>query len=161
MKLLLTLLFTTVVSNLCGQNIHHQMISSQGKSSVTGSGIIVHHSVGQLSVTGNFKGNFSIQQGYQQSLWSNYLSSSEKVTLTTFPNPFTEFVYFNLKSMPSSTVTIQIFDINGKQVYQKEQFITNNQFTLKLSKLSKLSIGTYLVKLNGEQFKYYTKIIKI
>jgi hypothetical protein len=158
MKLLLTLLFTTVVSNLCGQNIHHQMISAQGKSSVTGSGIIVHHSVGQLSVTGNFKGNFSVQQGYQQSLWSNYLSSSEKVTLTTFPNPFTEFVYFNLKSMPSSTVTIQIFDINGKQVYQKEQFITNNQFTLKLSKLS---IGTYLVKLNGEQFKYYTKIIKI
>jgi hypothetical protein len=158
MKLLLTLLFTTVVSNLCGQNIHHQMISAQGKSSVTGSGITVHHSVGQLSVTGNFKGNFSVQQGYQQSLWSNYLSSSEKVTLTTFPNPFTEFVYFNLKSMPSSTVTIQIFDINGKQVYQKEQFITNNQFTLKLSKLS---IGTYLVKLNGEQFKYYTKIIKI
>jgi hypothetical protein len=158
MKLLLTLLFTTVVSNLCGQNMHHQMISAQGKSSVTRSGIMVHHTVGQLSVTGNFKGNFSVQQGYQQSLWSNYLSSSEKVTLTTFPNPFTEFVYFNLKSMPSSTVTIQIFDINGKQVYQKEQFITNNQFTLKLSKLS---IGTYLVKLNGEQFKYYTKIIKI
>jgi hypothetical protein len=158
MKLLLTLLFTTVVSNLCGQNMHHQMISAQGKSSVTRSGIMVHHTVGQLSVTGNFKGNFSVQQGYQQSLWSNYLSSSEKVTLTTFPNPFTEFVYFNLKSMPSSTVTIQIFDINGKQVYQKEQFITNNQFTLKLSKIS---IGTYLVKLNGEQFKYYTKIIKI
>jgi hypothetical protein len=158
MKLLLTLLFTTVVSNLCGQNMHHQMISAQGKSSVTRSGIMVHHTVGQLSVTGNFKGNFSVQQGYQQSLWSNYLSSSEKVTLTTFPNPFTEFVYFNLKSMPSSAVIIQIFDINGKQVYQKEQFITNNQFTLKLSKLS---IGTYLVKLNGEQFKYYTKIIKI
>jgi hypothetical protein len=158
MKLLLTLLFTTVVSNLCGQNMHHQMISAQGKSSVTRSGIMVHHTVGQLSVTGNFKGNFSVQQGYQQSLWSNYLSSSEKVTLTTFPNPFTEFVYFNLKSMPSSAVIIQIFDINGKQVYQKEQFITNNQFTLKLSKIS---IGTYLVKLNGEQFKYYTKIIKI
>ena len=158
MKILFTLIFTTVVYTLCGQNMHHQMISAQGKSSVTRSGIMVHHTVGQLSVTGNFKGNFSVQQGYQQSLWSNYLSSSEKVTLTTFPNPFTEFVYFNLKSMPSSTVTIQIFDINGKQVYQKEQFITNNQFTLKLSKLS---IGTYLVKLNGEQFKYYTKIIKI
>jgi hypothetical protein len=159
MKILLTLIFTAAVYNLCGQNMHHQMISAQGKSSVTSSGITVHHTVGQLSVTGNFKGNFSVQQGYQQSLWSNYLSSAEKVTLTTSPNPFTEFVHFNLNSIPIRKVTIQIFDINGKQVYhQKEQLITNNQFTLKLPELS---IGTYLVKLNGEQFKYYTKIIKI
>ena len=158
MKLVLTLIFTIVAYNLFGQQAHHQMISSQGKSSVTSSGLIVHHTVGQLSVTGNFKGNFSVQQGYQQSLWNNYLTTSNKITLTTYPNPFTEFVNFNLNSIQIGKITIQIFDINGKQVYHKEQLITNNQCTLKLSNLS---IGTYLVKLNGEQFKYYTKIIKI
>jgi amino acid permease len=158
MKLLLSLIFTTVVYSILGQNIHHQMMSAQGKSSVTSSGLIVHHTVGQLSVTGNFKGNFSIQQGYQQSLWSTYLSSSEKIILTTSPNPFTESVHFNLNSIHIRTITIQIFDTNGKQVYQKEQLITNNLFTLQLSELS---LGTYLVKLKGAQFQYYTKIIKI
>jgi hypothetical protein len=158
MKLLLTLIFTTVVYNLCGQNMHHQMISSQGRTSITNSGVIVKHTVGQLSVSGNFKGSVAVQQGYQQSLWSNYLTSSKKIILTTSPNPFTEFIHFNLNSIQIGKITIQIFDINGKQVYQKEQLITNKQCTLKLSELS---IGTYLVKLNGEQFNYYTKIIKI
>jgi hypothetical protein len=158
MKFLLTLIFTLVVYNLFGQKMHHQMISAQGKTSVTPSGVIVKHTVGQLSVTGNFKGPVAVQQGYQQSQWVNYLTPSKKKILTTSPNPFTEFVHFNLNSIRIGKITIQIFDIQGKQVYRKEKLITNKQFTLKLSKLS---IGTYLVKLNGEQFKYYAKIIKI
>lgn len=158
MKLVLTLIFTIVAYNLFSQKAHHQMISSQGKSSVTSSGLIVNHTVGQLSVSGNFKGSFSVQQGYQQSLWSNYLATSKKIVITTSPNPFTEFIHFNLNSIKISKITIQIFDINGKLVCLKEPLITNNQYTLNLSKLS---IGTYLVKLYGEQFKYYTKIIKI
>ena len=158
MKFIISLAFILTVISVSSQNIHHQMVSAQGKSSITSSGLIVHHTVGQLSVSGNFKGKFSVQQGYQQSLWSNYLTTSKKITLTTYPNPFTEFVNFNLNSIQIRKITIQIFDINGKQVYHKEQLITNNQCTLKLSNLS---IGTYLVKLNGEKFKYYTKIIKI
>jgi hypothetical protein len=158
MKLLLTLIFTTVVYNLCGQNMQHQTISARGKTSVTSSDLIIHHTVGQLSITDNFTRNFSIQQGHQQTLWSNYLSSSEKITLTTSPNPFTKFIHFNLNSKGIGKIEVHLFDINAKQAYQKEKLITNNQFTLKLSELS---IGTYLVKLNGRQFKYYAKIIKI
>lgn len=158
MKLLFTLIFTTIVCNLFGQKMHHQMISSQGKTSVTPSGLIVKHTVSQLSTTGSFSGSVAIQQGFQQSLWTNYLTSSKKIIFTTSPNPFTKFIHFNLNSTKIGKITIQIFNINGKQVYQKEQLITNNRCTLKLSKLS---IGTYLVKINSEQFKYYTKIIKI
>ncbi|MFT5214794.1 MAG: hypothetical protein ACI9WV_002528 [Patiriisocius sp.] len=64
-KLILTLIFTIVAYNLFTQKSHHQMISSQGKSSVTSSSLIVNHTVGQLSVSGNFKESFSVQQGYQ------------------------------------------------------------------------------------------------
>jgi hypothetical protein len=158
MKLFLTLIFTIVVQTLFGQKMHHQMISSQGKTSVTNSGVIVKHTVGQLSVTGNFKGNFSIQQGFQQSQWFNYLTPSKKIILTTSPNPFTEFVHFNLNSININKIAVQIFDIQGKQVYLKEQLLTNKQCTLKLSKLS---IGTYLVRVYTKDFNYYTKIIKI
>jgi hypothetical protein len=134
------------------------MISAQGKTSVTPSGVIVKHTVGQLSVTGNFKGRVAVQQGYQQSQWVNYLTPSKKIILTTSPNPFTEFVHFNLNSTKIGKITIQIFDIQGKQVYLKKQLITNKQFKLRLSKLS---VGTYLVRVYTKELNYYTKIIKI
>lgn len=158
MKLILTLIFTIVVCNIFSQKAHHQMISSQGSSSLTSSGLIVKHTVGQLSTTGNFSGNVAVQQGFQQSLWFNYLSSSEKIHITTSPNPFTEVVNFNTISIKSGKIAVQIFDINGKLVYLKEVLITNNQCSLKLSKLS---IGTYLVRLSAKELNYYTKIIKI
>ena len=158
MKPILTFIFIIVAYNLFGQKTHHQMISSQGKTSVTNSGIIVKHTVGQLSTTGNFSGSVAVQQGFQQSLWFNYLSSSEKIHITTSPNPFTEVVNFNTISIKSGKIAVQIFDINGKLVYLKEALITNNQCSLKLSKLS---IGTYLVRLSAKELNYYTKIIKI
>ena len=158
MKLILTLIFTIVVCNIFSQKAHHQMISSQGSSSLTSSGLIVKHTVGQLSTTGNFSGSVAVQQGFQQSLWANYLTSSEKIHITTYPNPFTEVVNFNTISIKSGKIAVRIFDINGKLVYLKEQLITNNQCALNLSKLS---IGTYLVRLSTKELNYYTKIIKI
>lgn len=158
MKLVLTLIFIILASNLLSQSAHHSMISSQGKTSVTNSGIIVKHTVGQLSTTGNFSGSVVVQQGFQQSLWANYLTSSKKIHITTYPNPFTEVVNFNTISIKSGKIAVQIFDINGKVVYLKEQLITNNKCTLNLSKLS---IGTYLVRINTKELNYYTKIIKI
>jgi|TARA_B110000908_G_scaffold135866_1_gene160856 hypothetical protein len=158
MKPVLTFILIIVVFKLFGQNIHHQMISSQGKTSVTNSGIIVKHTVGQLSATGNFSGSVAVQQGFQQSLWAIYLTSSEKIHITTYPNPFTEVVNFNTISIKSGKIAVRIFDINGKLVYLKEQLITNNQCALNLSKLS---IGTYLVRLSTKELNYYTKIIKI
>ena len=120
--------------------------------------MIVKHTVGQLSTTGNFSGSVAVQQGFQQSLWANYLTSSEKIHITTYPNPFTEVVNFNTISIKSGKIAVRIFDINGKLVYLKEQLITNNQCALNLSKLS---IGTYLVRLSTKELNYYTKIIKI
>ena len=157
MKPILTFIFIIVAYNLFGQKTHHQMISSQGKTSVTNSGIIVKHTVGQLSTTGNFSGSVAVQQGFQQSLWANYLTSSEKIHITTYPNPFTDLVNFNTISIKSGKIAVQIFDINGKVVYIKEHFIENKLITINLSSLS---IGVYLVKLNRKDFNHFSKIIK-
>ena len=40
-------------NNLYAQQLHHQMISSQGTSITTASGLIVKQTVGQQSVSGN------------------------------------------------------------------------------------------------------------
>ena len=157
MKPILTFIFIIVAYNLFGQKTHHQMISSQGKTSVTNSGIIVKHTVGQLSTTGNFSGSVAVQQGFQQSLWANYLTSSEKIHITTYPNPFTDLVNFNTISIKSGKIAVQIFDINGKVVYIKEHFIENKLITINLSSLP---IGMYLVKLKRKDFNHFSKIIK-
>ena len=158
MKPILTFVFIIVVFKLFGQKAHHQMISSQGKTSATNEKAIVKQTIGQLSVTGSYKGLFSVQQGYQQSLWGNYLKPTKNIHVSTLPNPFTENVNFNFNNTNSGNLTVKIFDISGKILFIKELQITNNQCTLNLSRLA---IGTYLVKLIGKEFNYYTKIIKI
>ena len=157
MKLILTLIFTIIVCNIFSQKAHHQMISSQGSSSLTSSGLIVNQTIGQQSIAGSFSGNFLVQQGFQQSLWANYLTSSEKIHITTYPNPFTDLVNFNTTTIKSGKIVVQIFDINGKVIYIKEHFVENKLITINLSSLS---IGMYLVKLNRKDFNHFSKIIK-
>lgn len=158
MKSVLTFIFMLLVCNVFGQKIHHQMISSQGKTSTTNEKAIVKQTIGQLSVIGSYKGLFSVQQGFQQSLWGNYLKPTKNIHVSTLPNPFTEIVNFNFNNTNSGNLTIKIFDVSGKILFIKELQITNNQCTINLSRLA---IGTYLVKLVGKEFNYYTKIIKI
>jgi|TARA_B110000285_G_scaffold214519_1_gene259955 hypothetical protein len=157
MKLILTLIFTIIVCNIFSQKAHHQMISSQGSSSLTSSGLIVNQTIGQQSIAGSFSGNFLVQQGFQQSLWANYLTSSEKIHITTYPNPFTDLVNFNTTTIKSGKIVVQIFDINGKVIYIKEHFVENKLITINLSSLP---IGMYLVKLKRKDFNHFSKIIK-
>ncbi|MFY9280865.1 MAG: hypothetical protein WAO92_02560, partial [Bacteroidia bacterium] len=58
------------------QQLHHQMISSQGVSTTTSSGLIVKQTVGQQSVSGNSQGDVIVQQGFQQNYWQELLKTS-------------------------------------------------------------------------------------
>jgi hypothetical protein len=125
MKSTIIFIFSLIVLNLSGQNIHHQMISSQGSSSLTSSGLIVNQTIGQQSITGSFTGSFSVQQGFQQSYWYNYLSNSNPILVSVSPNPFQELIQFSISNLRNEKIAIQVFDINGKVVYVKEHFVEN------------------------------------
>jgi hypothetical protein len=157
MKSTIIFIFSLVVLNLSGQNIHHQMISSQGSSSITSSGLIVNQTIGQQSITGSFTGSFSVQQGFQQSYWYNNLSNSNPTLVTASPHPFLELIQFSISNLRNEKIAIQVFDINGKVVYIKEHFVENKLITINLSNLS---AGMYLVKLNRKDFNHFSKIIK-
>ena len=139
------------------QQLHHQMISSQAESSVLSSGLIVKQTIGQLSIIGSFSGNLVVQQGFQQSYWDNHLNSSNPILVSISPNPFTELIEYSISDLKNEKIAIHIFDVNGKIVYSKEHFVENQSITLKLSKLSN---GMYLVKLNKKGFNHFSKIIK-
>ena len=59
--------------------------------------------------------------------------------------------------MNKKKISIQVFDINGEIVYEKEGLAENNLYSVNLKNLS---IGMYLVKLNGEKLSHYFKIFK-
>ena len=157
MKPILIFVLIFLASNGFCQSIHHQMISSQGESSVVSSGLIVKQTIGQLSITGSFSGNLVVQQGFQQSYWDNHLNSSNPILVSISPNPFTELIQYNISDLKNEKIAVHIFDVNGKIVYFKEHFVENQSITLKLSKLSN---GIYLVKLNKKGFNHFSKIIK-
>ena len=60
---------------LISQELHHEMISSQGKSVELDSGIYVTQTIGQHSIASYSIDNLTVQQGYQQSFWSSLINS--------------------------------------------------------------------------------------
>lgn len=158
MKFIISFISMLAVLNICSQNIHHQMISSQSTSNVTSSGLIVKQTVGQISATGNFSGKFSVQQGYQQANWAVYLATPKDIAITSYPNPFTQFINFNFIGSNATKIMVEIFDINGKSVYLKEYAVENKSFRISLSMLA---TGAYLVKIKNQNLHHFTKIIKI
>ena len=154
--LLLSFYFT---SNSYGQRLHHQMISSQGNSLKIANGMVILQSIGQQSTVGNFKKDYIVQQGFQQSLWGKYLTSNHsiKITATTYPNPFFSMVNFTFSQQIKDLIQIDIFDLNGKLVYKDSKNTTNELITIDLAHLA---FGNYLVRLTSTNFIYYNQIIK-
>jgi len=148
-------------NNLYAQQLHHQMISSQGTSITTASGLIVKQTVGQQSVSGNSQGDIIVQQGFQQSYWQELFkdASISRVAVTTFPNPFCEGISFQFSASIDSTVQVTFFDLYGRSVFEKTSTVNDN--LIQLVDLPPLRNAQYLVRLSGKNLSYFTKIIKI
>ena len=161
MKILIGLTLICFSIQSFSQELHHQMISSQGTSITKASGLIVNQTIGQQSVSGNSQGDIIVQQGFQQSYWRELMEGSNEsgITITVFPNPFLEDINFQFSNPIDSTVHISIFDLYGRVVFEKNSTVDNK--LLKLADLGFLQHAQYLVRLSGKNFNYFTKIIKI
>jgi hypothetical protein len=141
-----------------GQTLHHQMISAQGGSATTQSGIIVKYTIGQQSVAGTKTGNVIVQQGFQQSNWDKIISKNEViVNTTTFPNPYIDIINFQFSQAIGDNVSLLVFDVLGRQVYSNTLQIFDNKTSVNLQVLQS---AEYLVQLYNNTFRYHTKIIK-
>jgi hypothetical protein len=153
-------LFLLFCSSFYGQVLHHQMISSQGKSSVLSNGIRVKQTIGQQSVSGNSKGDYIVQQGFQQNRWTKILAETQlksDLTVITYPNPFVADVNFEFSKPITKEVLVTIFDISGRLVFQRNQTVKDRLLTIDLSMLSG---SVYLVRLTNNEVNYYIKITK-
>tara|TARA_B100000427_G_C15254781_1_gene483839 strand:+ start:11 stop:487 length:477 start_codon:yes stop_codon:yes gene_type:complete len=157
MKHLILLLFPAIVFS---QELHHEMISSQGKNVELESGIYVTQSIGQQSVTGSMSDSSNkIIQGYQQAYWNRLISTSTSpsIDISYYPNPIVDIVNFNFTNLPNDELGVMVFDFAGRNVMNRKIDISNYKSTLDMSGLPS---GSYLIYLHNNKINFYTKIIK-
>ena len=159
MKLLL-LVFLFSFSTLYSQELHHQMLSAQGSSKELSNGIFVSQTIGQQSVIGNYtKDGKTYGQGYQQSVWSKYISTNTNNTITTvtYPNPFVSTINFQFSQAINEPISVSVFDIRGRLIFSQEKQASGNILTIDLPNLAS---SNYLVRLSSPNYTYYTQILK-
>jgi len=153
--------FSFICFNMFGQNLHHQMVSSQGTASKLKSGHYVTQTIGQQSITGNSSSkNFKVTQGFQQSSWAKLIESNilpEAQNVTAYPNPFIEVINFQFSSAIEGEFEVYAFDTAGRLVASRNAIISNNRLSVNLYFLPP---GLYLMHLKNKNIIYYTKIIK-
>jgi len=145
---------------LCSQELHHQMMSSQGKSIALPNGMYVSQTIGQQSVIGNSsKAGYSYGQGFQQSAWGKRVTANvnNSITTVTYPNPFVETVNFEFSKPIASAISVNVFDIQGRLVFQQEKNSVGNILSINMTQLAE---SNYLVQLTAPNFTYYTQILK-
>ena len=156
-KILLMICFLSSFS--FSQTLHHQMISAQGGTTTTPSGIVVKYTIGQQSVTGSKTGNVIVQQGFQQSNWDKIIATNNEVIIatTTYPNPYVDIINFQFSQSIGDNVSLIVFDVLGRQVYSNTLQIFENKTSVNLQVLQS---AEYFVQLSNNIFTYHTKIIK-
>lgn len=141
-----------------GQTLHHQMISAQGGSANTQSGLVVKYTIGQQSVTGTKTGNVIVQQGFQQSNWDKIIAKNEVIVNTiTYPNPYVDTINFQFSQSIGDNVSLLVYDVLGRQVYSNKLQVFDNKTSVNLQVLQS---AEYFVQLSNNSFTYHTKIIK-
>jgi hypothetical protein len=143
------------------QSLHHQMLSAQGNCTQLPNGVYISQTIGQQSVIGNYTSKgISYGQGYQQSIWIKYLNQNgtlSSITTTTYPNPFVQTINFQFSKSLSDLISIMVFDIRGRVIYEESKKAIDNRLTIELPQLAS---SNYLVKLSSTNYIYFTQIIK-
>ena len=151
--------FLSLTLSTFSQDLHHQMLSSQGKSKVLSNGMMVSQTIGQQSVIGNHTNGVTVGQGFQQSHWAKYVSSNvaNQITTTTYPNPFVTTVNFQFSQPISETIEIALFDFRGRLLFQDKKRATDSVLTVELPQLAS---SNYLIRLTATNYTYYSQILK-
>jgi hypothetical protein len=144
-------------NDVLGQ-LHHQMLSAQGGSNTTQSGVLVSQTIGQTSVIGAyFNQTVKVGQGFQQAVFGRLQIEGHEPGLSplVFPNPFENQI--TIRYLVQEVLKVTIFDMTGKQLYQnKLSFVSEN----KTIDVRFFSPGVYLVRLESKQNTNYSKIVK-
>ncbi|MDA3953342.1 MAG: T9SS type A sorting domain-containing protein [Bacteroidales bacterium] len=147
-----------------GQSISSYVVASAGES-VEAGGLNVSWTLGEIAIeTLEDDGNTLIlTQGFQQAYFD--ITSIEdpllsgNFNLKVYPNPASDFVWVELESEEINEAIVELYDLNGKLVYNSKLNITEVRTQISLTNLSS---SQYILKISdssGEVLHTY-KLIK-
>jgi len=143
------------------QELHHQMISSQGSSVQLDSGVFVSQTIGQQSMSGTSSdASLKVLQGFQQSNWNSIIQNNPiqiDIDISYFPNPVTDFLNFRFTNLESADLQFMVIDFAGRSLINKKIAVNESMSSVDLSMLPS---GSYLIYLRNNTIKFYKKIIK-
>ena len=113
----------------------------------TGDGGSASYSIGQMVYTTTTGDDGSVAQGVQQAfeIYELGVEGFEEINLsvTVYPNPTADYLTLEVKELDPSTLTFQMFDLQGKLL--QNQKILNNRTNIVMSSLP---VSTYFVKVS-------------
>ncbi len=81
--------------------------------------------------------------------------------IVVYPNPFTNQLNFTINNLESNKVSIQIFDISGKKVFDRLELIDGNTVTINLEGQDELLPGSYFYKITSIRKAKTGKLIRV
>lgn len=106
------------------------------------------------SVTDQIQDFTTPTAGPNCTLSANYFDNNE--IFKVYPNPTKGLLNISFLSSYHGNVTIELFDLNGRNVYNESFNGLKNTTTINISQFQK---GIYLLKIKGENLSYSSKII--
>lgn len=157
MKKLLYILFV-LSFGANAQSISNQVISSYGLSAANGAAQ-TDVTIGEPVIATVSDGNNTLTQGFHQTKLLITVVNENKTAnnYQFYPNPVNEVLNFNYTNTENEPVGLQLFDVSGKLLYNKQNITTNEQLLF-----SDKAKGQYILKVvdkDNKELKTY-KIIK-
>jgi hypothetical protein len=88
---------------------------------------------------------------------------SEKFQTQVFPNPIENRFSVKFNDFINSEITIELYDLNGKLLFRKIQFMDTGKSSISLTEndWGVLPKGIFILKVSGEGFSHNHKLTKI
>lgn len=125
------------------QSLSPTVVASNGKQ-LTGSGIQLSYTVGEIAVTTKTAGANTLTQGFHQS-YKNAVGIAlieTPISITVFPNPATSYVYVKIEGDLSQSIIIRLYSLSGQLVKEESSFTT----VLTTVDVAALTDGMYLLQ---------------
>jgi len=146
-------------SSAYGQSLRNQSIGAMGSaSSSSSSGFYIQQSIGQSSITGTFTTSSTyLSQGFLRGIVGPSLELLPPFAAIAFPNAFSDQLRLRFTTEHSDATQVQLYDSQGKKVYEQLHQPLNREIELQLPSLAG---GLYLVQLTSGQRHTQIRVIK-
>lgn len=138
-KILLIVMICMFGSYMYGQEVSSSVIATAGESVEAGD-VSLSWTLGEIAIeTLEKDGGVTLTQGFQQGYFE--ITSigeplSDEFQLNVYPNPASEFIWVDLKTSKIKSALVEIYNMEGKLVYNNKWEFVNGPNKIMINKLS-------------------------